>query len=139
MRLWPYRMIPYLPNKHLVSQFRECCGIMSMLLSGQPIKHKVVAPVQRYGIDDAKTYCILVCQEMQKRNFKMSPDSIKKMGLKPEDLTKDVSQEHIFRGWHERRYETQCIYMFEEKLDCGMITLEEWTKLKQGFIKNNLL
>ena len=30
MRLWHYKLIPYLPKKQLVSQWRECIAIMGM-------------------------------------------------------------------------------------------------------------
>lgn len=145
MRLWPYRMISYLPNKHLVSQFRECCGIMSMLKDGKHINNCIVSRIEEYDLNEFYKYCMIVCKEMKNRDFKMSEKSLERLGITTEDLEENnvitdtsaiISKDPLFKDWHNTRYEIQCLYMFQEKYDVKMITFEEYQKLLQ--FKNDM-
>ena len=66
MRLWHQAMIPYLDNKRLLSQHRECCALRG---KGWGKKHSVVDYVFKYDLAHLYCYHILVINEMTKRRY----------------------------------------------------------------------
>lgn len=61
MRLWHQALIPYLDNKRLLGQHRECCALRG---KGWGKKHSVVDYVFEYGLDHLYEYHLLVMHEM---------------------------------------------------------------------------
>ena len=143
MRLWHYKMIPVLPVKHLCSQFRECSAVASMI-NNNKVNHIIINRVKDYPIEHFYLYCRLVINEMFRRNYKMSPIVLEKLGY---NLSIDytVCEENdilyngspIFKNWHNDRYLKQCLYNFQEKYDCGGLTNEQWSKIYNKF-KNKI-
>lgn len=66
MRLWHQKLIPYLDNKRLLSQHRECCALRG---KGWGKKHSVVDYVFKYDLAHLYEYHKLVMHEMAKRNY----------------------------------------------------------------------
>ena len=66
MRLWHQALIPYLDNKRLLGQHRECCALRG---KGWGKKHSVVDYVFKYDLAHLYEYHCLVIHEMAKRNF----------------------------------------------------------------------
>lgn len=66
MRLWHQRLIPYLDDKRILGQHRECCALRG---GGWGRKHSVVDYVFRYEPARLYTYHLLVMDEMMKRGF----------------------------------------------------------------------
>lgn len=66
MRLWHQALIPYLDNKRLLSQHRECCVLRG---KGWRKKHSVVDYVFRYDLAHLYEYHLVVMNEMVKRNY----------------------------------------------------------------------
>ena len=46
------------------------------------------------------------------------------------DTTKNYK---LFYNFHNERYLKQCLYSFQEKYDCGMLTDDEWNKIVNKF------
>ncbi len=66
MRLWHQALIPYLDNKRLLGQHRECCALRG---KGWGKKHSVVDYVFKYDLAHLYEYHCLVIHEMTKRNY----------------------------------------------------------------------
>lgn len=69
MRLWHQKLIPYLDDKRILGQHRECCALRG---GGWGRKHSVVDYVFRYEPARLYAYHLLVMDEMVKRNFHLS-------------------------------------------------------------------
>lgn len=123
MRLWHYKLIPLLPNKMLVSQWRECIAIKRQWEKGT-LKHRLVSYVMDYDKIYFLNYIDLVLEEMKKRNIKYNFD------LYNEIYNFCISNK-IINNYpeHNDRYLKQCLYNLQEKADRGIITSEEWEKI----------
>ena len=129
MRLWHYRLIPVLPNKMLVSQWRECIAIKRQWEKGT-LKHRLVSYVMDYDKSYFSFYTHCIKQEMYKRNIKYQQKYIKEIS--------DFSNGGYSMGHykeHNDRYLKQCYYNLQEKYDRGIITQEEWEKIENEFNK----
>ena len=70
MRLWHQKLIPYLDDRRLLGQHRECCALRG---GGWGRKHATVDYVFRHEPSRLFTYHLLVMDEMIRRRF--SPDT----------------------------------------------------------------
>lgn len=128
MRLWDYRLLKVLPDKMIVSQWRECIAIKRQWEKGT-LKHRLVSYVQDYGKYIFSNYVRLVVEEMLNRNIKFQMkywDEIIEF-CDGNYNTSDVYFEH------NNRYLKQCYYNLQEKADRGIITEEEWQKIEDMF------
>jgi len=66
MRLWHQSLIPYLDNKRLLGQHRECCALRG---KGWGKKHSTVDYVFNYTPSHLFVYHRLVIAEMVKRDY----------------------------------------------------------------------
>lgn len=66
MRLWHYELIPYLPNKQLVAQWRELNSIYV-----KEDKHILINYIYDYTKYHLMKYSLMVIKEMQLREFKI--------------------------------------------------------------------
>jgi uncharacterized protein (TIGR02328 family) len=66
MRLWHEELIPYLPDKQLLGQHRECCALRG---NGWGRKHSVVDYVFIHPYEDLYRFHMLVIEEMDKRGY----------------------------------------------------------------------
>ncbi len=71
MRLWHQSLIPYLDNKRLMGQHRECCALRG---KGWKRKHATVDYVFKYGLSRLYAYHIEVMHELQRRLDKFGVD-----------------------------------------------------------------
>ena len=122
LRLWHWKLIPVLPNKMLVSQWRECIAIKRQWEKGT-LRHRLVSYVKDYDKSVFKNYVVDVCEEMSKRKIKFQSkylDEIKQFG------NRNLIPLVTFYPEHNDRYLRQCYYNLEEKFDRGIINDEEW-------------
>lgn len=133
MRLWHYKLIPYLPDKQLRGQWRECHLIAKGLKEGT-LNHCIVNRVKKYPIAHFLRYCEFVAAEMQRRGYKGGWFDILRM-FESEDRIGaiKVQNDELFAGWHNLRYLIQCYFNLEEKYDCGAISEEEFMKVATGY------
>lgn len=124
MRLWHYKLIPVLPDKMLVSQWRECIAIKRQWEKGT-LKHRLVSYVMDYEKTLFHNYTRKICFELEKRNIKWQNkyyEEIKNFCYNSLEL-KEYPE-------HNDRYLKQCYYNLQEKADRGIITQEEWKKIE---------
>lgn len=141
IRLWHYELIPYLPQKQLVAQWRECCCIAKNIATDGTPNHLLVNKVLNYSTIHFIYYTNLILQEMQKRGYKINEKSyisfcnhmtIGCCWFKHTDSIINNDND-LFKGWHNNRYLKQCLYNLQEKYDCGGISKEEWNNITRNF------
>lgn len=132
MRLWHYKIIPYLPDKQLKAQWRE----LNAIFVNEP-KHILINYVYEYRKQDLYTYSQLVIEEMKNRGFNRSLYNFN-FYFKNAGFLSDY-YEHPFKEHHNNRYLLQCFYNLQEKYDRGQegFTKEQYDKLEE-FIKNEI-
>ena len=134
IRLWHYKLIPVLPNKMLISQWRECIAIKRQWEKGT-LKHRLVSYVMNYDKTLFVKYVANVCDEMNKRKIKWKVDYYIEIinFCKREDNTLPKYEKISYYPEHNDRYLRQCYYNLQEKFDKGIITENEWKKLSTLF------
>ena len=130
MRLWHKDLIPVLPTKQLLGQWRECCAIASNIKRLNFPNHILVNRIMDYHLSHFYKYCSLVTDEMYKRGFNISDEAINKIiEITDSDIRMAIeffSIEELFPGWHDERYLKQCLYNLQEKYDCKGISEVDW-------------
>lgn len=127
--MWHYELIPYLPNKMLVSQWRECIAIKRQWEKGT-LKHRLVSYVMNYNKKYFRNYVYIVVSELYKRHIKYNEKLYTEIINFCFNDSSVVSNNLMYQE-HNSRYLIQCYYNLQEKADRGIITKEEW-----GIIKN---
>lgn len=120
MRLWHYKLISVLPNKMLVSQWRECIAIKRQWEKGT-LKHRLVGYVMKYKKALLYYYTNKVALEMKYRNIKYQEKYLQEF----DDFAQGCYTNSLYPE-HNNRYLRQCYYNLQEKADRGIITKEEW-------------
>ena len=134
MRLWHKRLIPYLPQKQLVAQWRECCAIArNIAVNGTP-NHLLVNKILEFPTIHFFIYSSMVVEEMMNRGYKVSKSSLDNFQKNYEKFEDDrLETVDIFSRWHNDRYLRQCLFNLQEKYDCGGISEYCWTKIMDEF------
>ena len=136
----------------ILSQWRECCAIASLLATEHTPNHVLVNPILDYPPEDFEKYCALVIMTMDNRGYAITEAVKKKLGANlrayrlyldkalPWDVDFDRridwfnQEDDIFKGWHNKRYLRQCYYNLEEKFDRGAIPEDEWNEVIKHYI-----
>lgn len=129
MRLWHYKLIPVLPNKMLVSQWRECLAIKRQWEKGT-LKHRLVSYVMDYDKAYFCNYVTLIACEMEKRKIKFQEKYLDELFNFSANLNTFIPA--MYRE-HNNRYLRQCLYNLEEKAMRNIINKEEWQKIYNEF------
>lgn len=124
MRLWHYKLIKYLPNKMLVSQWRECIAIKRQW-EKDTLKHRLVSYVKKYEKGYFLNYVEIVVSELNNRNIKYNKKYLEEIKLFCDFISHNIYVEH------NNRYLRQCYFNLEEKYDRGIINNDEFIKIKQ--------
>ena len=117
MRLWHYKLIPYLPNSQLwlLAQWRELNSIYA-----KQDKHILINYIYEYPKYDLLAYSNLVIAEMEKRNFKINTSKYENYFDKIDAYCLlDKVDFKPFKDHHNDRYLKQCFYNLQEKYDRG--------------------
>lgn len=138
MRLWHKDLIPLLPDKQLLAQWREvCCIARNISVNGTP-NHLLVNKVLDYPLDQLWSYGNWVYVEMTIRGF--SADINKLAKYFPGQAQKLSPTSRIWPSWHTPRYLLQCYYNLQEKYDCGGVSEEDWSRIRNYVeIRKNLI
>lgn len=134
MRIWHYKLIPYLPKDMLVSQWRECIAIKRQWEKGT-LKHRLVSYVKDYDKRYLLNYVLLVIQEMNNRDINYQRKYWDEIISFCED--ENFIRYGLMYQEHNNKYLRQCYYNLEEKHDRGIITDSEW-KLIEDNIKEEM-
>lgn len=134
MRLWDWRLIPVLPNKMLVSEWRECIAIKRQWEKGT-LKHRLVSYVMDYNKAYFMKYVLKITDELNIRNIKHNSKFLYELSdfCCDDKLDIDVIFGELEYPQHNDRYLKQCLYNLQEKADRGIISKEEWEKIYEKF------
>ena len=149
MRLWHYKLIPFLPKSQLIAQWRELNSIFK-----KQDKHILINYVYEYNKLELEEYTCLVLNEMIKRKIKIhswdtfskyfkynpsdhSVDSI--IGFRIQHMKDMLGGNKLFKNHHTNRYLLQCFYNLQEKYDRGQkdFSKEQYERLEE-FVKNEI-
>ena len=124
MRLWHYKLIPYLPKSQLLAQWRE----LNSIFKNQP-RHILINYVYEYnGYGDLYQYSLLVIREMEKRGIEIKTmiNFYNFFGFSPSSFAQHSAHYFLildnltpFPNHHDDRYLLQCFYNLQEKYDRG--------------------
>lgn len=140
MRLWHKDLIPVIPDKQLLGQWRECCAIAKNIATKGTPNHILVNKILNYPICNFSSYARLVIDEMRKRGYKVSDYAENTFGyyihiagekLDDFNFNSNLHPDYIFSDWHNDRYYVQCFFNLQEKYDCG-------GKAKKVFLRRNM-
>lgn len=149
MRLWHKDLIPVLPNKQLIGQWRECCAIAKNLATKGTPNHILVNKILNYKPEEFIIYTQKVCTELENRGYKINQNTWNKFqqniqewcGFSDTDFyTASIyaCPDYIYSNWHNEKYLRICLYNLYEKFICGGISNEEWIRL-MGKIPNDMI
>lgn len=127
MRLWHYALIPVLPNKMLVSQWRECIAIKRQWDKGT-LKHRLVNYVKDYDKNYFVAYTLQIVAELEIRHIKYDKKLWKEIAIMHNGYFSSNDYPE-----HNDRYLKQCYYNLQEKFDRGIISLDEWDRIVEKF------
>lgn len=143
MRLWHKDLIPYLPQKQLVAQWRELCCIAKNIADKGTPNHLLVNKVLEYPIVNFHKYIRLVTSEMSRRGINVNRNTYINCINNLERGQKYFYNgiligNYLYDDWMNDRYLIQCYYNLQEKYDCGGLTDDEWHKI-DTFVSNKIM
>ena len=132
MRIWHYKLLPYLPDLQFKGQLRELVAIMRAWRDTGTTNHLLINRVMDYPKSDLYGYFLEYAVEYEKR-----------YGEKPKhtDEFREFG-EHCFandpfKGWHNNEYLRVCLANLFEKHEMGKgksrISDDEWKRLLIGY------
>lgn len=136
MRLWHYRLLPYLSNLQFKGQLREIVAIMHDWRDKGTTNHLLVNKVMEYDKKELASYFFKYRLEYIERYqkdvpLKTSADFFNFAGQET------VYPDKIFDGWHNKEYLRMNLANLAEKHFFGVgksrISDEEWEKLCEGY------
>lgn len=137
MRLWHKDLIPYLPKKQLLGQWRELNSIYKL-----QNRHILINFVYDYSYMHLYSYSMLVLKELKSKNYKYNLDNMSNYF----GINNFITEKNLYENWLKKedieemykdkmndRYLRQCLYNLQEKYDCGGISKEEWQIIEDKF------
>lgn len=136
MRIWHYKLLPYLPDSQFKGQLRELVAIMHDWRDKGQTNHLLINRVMLYPKKELARYFMLYYEEYQRRyNKNIKHNIFWEFFIFPE--TGDMSYGALFEGWHDNGYLRVCMANLMEKHFYGRgssrITDEEWQTLLVGY------
>ena len=134
MRLWHYKLLPYLPDAQFKGQLRELVAIMHDWRDKGQTNHILINRVMDYPRSHLYSYFLEYAVEYQKR----CEDRLPKCTDEFRDFKDcEVFPVHPFSGWHDKAYLRVCMANLYEKHVYGRgksrISAAEWNKLLDGY------
>lgn len=135
IRIWHYKLLPYLPDAQFKGQLRELIAIMHDWRDKGTTNHLLINRVMKYPKEDLMCYFLGYWNEHSHRNNGKSP----KYEICNEfyEFCNDFTRDDIFKGWHNKEYLRVCMANLYEKHFFGVgksrITDEEWETLCRGY------
>ena len=133
MRLWHYKLLPYLPDAQFKGQLRELVAIMHDWRDKGKTNPLLINLVMQYPKADLYGYFLEYCVEYQKRNNDRLPKCVDEF----REFAGGSFTDLPFVGWHNIVYLRICMANLREKYLFGrgksQITEDEWNRLLQGY------
>lgn len=130
MRLWHWKLLPYLPKSQLLAQWRELNSIYV-----KQDDHILINYIYEYDRVHLLAYSLLVIDEMNKRGIEVkSMDNFNKFFERTRLLSVGSLQTfEPFPQHHNHRYLLQCFANLQEKFDRGQsdFTKEIYEELRK--------
>lgn len=137
MRIWDYRLLPYLPDAQFKGQLRELVAIMRDWRDKGTTNHLLINKVMEYPKGRLSSYFWLYREEYIRRYKK--PFSDKTTDEFFRFAEGDYFTRKPFKTWHNKEYLRVCMANLYEKHFFGVgvsrITDEEWETLCRGYKK----
>ena len=134
-RVWHKDLIPVLPRKVLMRQWRECCVIARNKVTAGSVGSARMRRIEDYPKAHFGRYALDVAKECEARGIPVDRmqffrwfDQWKDDSSVGSSLV-DIDKDDVFSGWHNDRYMFQCWYDLQEMFDCGEITKEDWLRV----------
>ena len=151
MRLWHVDLIPYLPRKQLMSQWRELVLISKNLAEKGTPNHILVNKILDYSSDEIEIYGNKIIREMTNRHYNVSYESYHKFlgylrewrkrrksdlgGCLPKYATgTENASNRLFGHWHNDSYLFECFQNLKEKYECGGMTYDEFEIIRSFIV-----
>ena len=135
MRIWHYKLIPYLPDAQFKGQLRELTAIMRDWRDKGTTNHLLINRVMLYPKAELTLYFTLYYWEYTRRYGKQPQNIFMEFLEFPQETNKATGQ--IFEGWHDNGYLRVCMANLFEKYHYGRgssrITEDEWQRLLEGY------
>ena len=153
MRLWHYKLLPYLPDAQFKGQLRELVAIMRAWRDDGKTNHLLINRVMDFTPRNLTSYFLCYNEEYTKRygkkidryiyweflnfaNYEVEKD-YKVSFINGVDVVSVRLLKDIFAGWHNTEYLRVCMANLYEKHHFGIgksrITDEEWQVLLDGY------
>lgn len=134
MRLWHYKLLPYLPDAQFKGQLRELVLIGKDLLKNGKTNHLLINKVMEYSEQELSRYFFKYSEEYKRRYDKEPKIEVYVLfGT----LSGYTTKTPCFDGWHNKEYLRVCMANLYEKHFFGVgksrITDEEWETLCRGY------
>lgn len=135
MRIWHYKLLPYLPDLQFKGQLRELVAIMRAWRGTGTTNHLLINRVMEYEKAELSRYFLMYEAEYHKRyNSWLGKYANEFIDFAELDPSKKVS---YTIGWHDKEYLRICMANLYEKHKYGIgksrITDEEWQRLVDGY------
>lgn len=131
MRLWHYKLLPYLPDAQFKGQLRELVAIMHDWRDKGSTNHLLINRVMDFPKADLYGYFLEYAVEYERRN-----NSRPRTTVAFREFADGRYTEEPFLGWHDLQYLRICMAnLFEKHLGVGKsrITDREWARLRKGY------
>lgn len=136
MRLWHYKLLPYLPDAQFKGQLRELVAIMHDWRDKGQTNHLLINRVMLYPKAELQWYFVKYYKAYQQRYGKQVKENIFAEFLQFSQEMERINSP-IFDGWHDKGYLRVCMANLYEKHVYGRgasrITDSEWQKLLDGY------
>lgn len=133
MRLWHYRLLPYLPDAQFKGQLRELVAIMHDWRDKGTTTHLLINKITEYPKSHLVQYFVMYETEYHERYGKWLMDHWSE--FKAFNETKNSVA--FLDGWHNKEYLRVCMANLYEKHFFGVgnsrISDQEWKKLLDGY------
>lgn len=134
MRLWHYKLLPYLPEAQFKGQLRELVSILRRVKRNGTPNQLLVNLVKNYHESDLTGYFMLYDEEYKRRYGKPVADLFKNEFL---EYSRGVSDFRPFHGWHNDDYLRVCMSNLYEKCffaeGRSKVCEDEWETLLYGY------
>ena len=135
MRLWHYKLLPYLPDAQFKGQLRELVAIMHDVRDKGQTNHILINRVMEYPRSDLYGYFMEYALVYQARNNGRLPKCVDEF----REFGNHMFALSPFPEWHNDAYLRVCMANLYEKHVFGRgrsrITSDEWQRLLDGYHK----
>lgn len=134
MRLWHYKLLPYLPDMQFRGQLREAVAIMRDWRDKGKTNHLLINRVMEYSKADLASY-FWYYHEQYSIRYKVEKMELVHEFIEFSEL--EPFRPRPFEGWHNKDYLRVCVCNLFEKYYFGIgkskISQEEWDRVLQGY------